>query len=104
MTNKIQFGKNAGASQPSRGQTRHLFYYVTIELLKECLIQAGIQINEDTITSSIIKIFSDLESPAATSLSEAALDVIDDYLTRKNEDCVFSEPKFTGEKNPETRL
>lgn len=97
LTNKIQFGRRA--IQPSRGQTRHLFYYVTIELLKECLSQAGIQINEDTITNSLIRVFRDLESPAAISLSDAALNVIDDYLTKENEDCVFSEPNFSGDLN-----
>lgn len=97
LSNKIQFGRRA--SKPSRGQTRHLFYYVIVELLKECLIQATITVNEDSITEAIIKIFNDLESPAATSLSEAALNVIDDYLTKENEDCVFSEPNFTGDLN-----
>lgn len=97
LTNKIQFGRRA--SKFTRGQTRHLFYYVIIELLKECLIQAGISVNEDSITDAVIKIFIDLDSQAAINLSDAALNVIDDYLTVENDDSVFKEPNFTGDLN-----
>lgn len=97
LTNKIQFGRRA--SKPTRGQTRHLFYYVVIELLKECMIHTQIHIDEDTITTSIIKIFNNLDFDASTSLSEAALNVIDDYITKENEDSIFNELNFSGDLN-----
>ena len=94
---KIKFGR--GADKLSRGQTRYLFYFVLNELLKECMIHSGIELNPINISSSVIKVFTNLESEAAKQLSEAALNVIDDYLTRGNEDSVFTEPKFNEDLN-----
>lgn len=96
-TQKIKFGRSA--EKHTRGQTRHLFYYVLIQLLKECMIQAGISINNQTITYAVIRVFQDMNSEAAKDLSEAALNVIDDYLLRDKEDSVFTEPDFTGDLN-----
>ncbi len=96
-TQKIKFGR--AAEKPSRGQTRHLFYYVLIQLLKECMLQASIPINSQSITYSIIRVFLDFNFAAAEDLSESALNVIDDYLLREKEDSLFTEPNFTGDLN-----
>ncbi|MGK9476725.1 AIPR family protein [Melioribacter sp. OK-6-Me] len=96
-TQKIKFGR--AAEKSSRGQTRHLFYYVIVQLLKECMLQASIPINNQSITFSIIRVFKDYNSPAAQELSEAALNVIDDYLLREKEDSLFTEPNYTGDLN-----
>ena len=63
------------------------------------MIHSGIELNPINISSSVIKVFTNLESEAAKQLSEAALNVIDDYLTRGNEDSVFTEPKFNEDLN-----
>lgn len=97
LSNSIQFGRRA--SKETRGQTRHLFYYVLIDLLKECMIQTNLPLNESSISACVIKVFTDQESEASKGITEAALNVIDDYLTRQNEDSVYSEPKFTGDLN-----
>lgn len=94
---KIKFGR--GAEKPTRGQTRYLFYFVLVELLKECMLHSAIELTPLNISSSVIKVFSDLESDAATQLTDAALNVIDDYLTMGNEDAIFTEPKFNGDLN-----
>jgi len=96
-TQKIKFGR--AAERASRGQTRHLFYYVIIQLLKECMLQASIAINSQSITFAIIRVFNDYNSSAAEELSEAALNVIDDYLLREKEDSLFTEPNYTGDLN-----
>lgn len=97
LTQKVKFGRNA--DKPTRGQTRYLFYYVLVELLKECMLHSGIETSPTNISVSVIKVFSDIESEAAKQLTEAALNVIDDYLTMGNEDAVFTEPKFNGDLN-----
>lgn len=97
LSNSIQFGRRA--SKETRGQTRHLFYYVLIDLLKECMIQANLPLNESSISECVIKVFNDQDNEACKGITEAALNVIDDYLTRQNEDSVYSEPKFTGDLN-----
>jgi len=96
-TQKIKFGR--AAERASRGQTRHLFYYVIVQLLKECMLQASLPINNQSITFSIIRVFKDYDSSAAQELSEAALNVIDDYLLREKEDSLFTEPNYTGDSN-----
>jgi hypothetical protein len=96
-TEKIKFGRNA--SKPTRGQTRYLFYYVIKELLRECMIQAHILCTSTNITHCIIKIFENIDSEACQILNEAALNVIDDYLTKENEDSIFMEPDFSGDLN-----
>lgn len=94
---KIKFGR--GAEKSTRGQTRYLFYFVLIELLKECMMHSAIEVTPLNISSSVIKVFTDFESEAAKQLADAALNVIDDYLTRGNEDSVFTEPKFNEDLN-----
>lgn len=97
LSQKIKFGRNAEKS--TRGQTRYLFYFVLTELLKECMLHAEIETRLSNVSNCVILVFSDLEGDAAKQLSDAALNVIDDYLTMGNEDAIFTEPKFTGDLN-----
>ena len=52
---RFKFGR--GAEKQQRGQTRHLFYLVTIELLKDCFIAAGITSTNRNITDALLKLF-----------------------------------------------
>ncbi len=97
LSQKIKFGRYA--EKPTRGQTRYLYYFVLTELLKECMLNAGVDTSLSNISDGIVHIFTDLECDAAKQLSDAALNVIDDYLTMGNEDSIFTEPKFTGDLN-----
>lgn len=97
LAQKIKFGR--GAEKSTRGQTRYLFFFVVIELLKECMTHSAIEISPINISSSVIKIFKDLESDAAKQLTDAALNVIDEYMTKENEDSVFAEPKYNEDLN-----
>lgn len=99
LAQKIKFGR--GAEKPSRGQTKFLFFYVVVELLKECMMHSNIEISNTNVTDAVIRVFKNLDADAATQLSEAALNVIDDYLTMGNEDAIYTEPKFssTGDLN-----
>jgi len=63
------------------------------------MLQASIAINSQSITFAIIRVFNDYNSSAAEELSEAALNVIDDYLLREKEDSLFTEPNYTGDLN-----
>lgn len=94
---KIKFGR--GAEKKTRGQTRYLFYFVLVELMKECMLHSSIELTPLNISSAVIKVFEDIDSDAATQLTDAALNVIDDYLTNGNEDSIFTEPKFNGDLN-----
>lgn len=92
LAQKIKFGRSAEKS--TRGQTKFLFFYVIMELLKECMLHSSIQITNSHLTNSVIRVFKDLESNEAKPLIDGALNVIDDYLTMGNEDAIFTEPKY----------
>lgn len=88
------FGR--GAKNPTRGSTRYLFIMVVVELIKDLLINSGLQYGPNEITKAVIMM------GGATSLQEigdSAVQVIDDYLTDGNEDSLFSEPEFLKTKN-----
>lgn len=97
LTQKVKFGRNS--DKPTRRQTRYLFYFVLIELLKDCMMHSAIEITPKNISMCVIKVFNDIEGDAVKQLTDAALNVIDDYLTNGNEDAVFTEPKFNGDLN-----
>ncbi len=68
-SNKFQFGR--AAEKPSRGPTRFLFYRIVVELLKSAMTEANIEISNQNITKSLLKLFkkysnSDKENPFST--------------------------------------
>jgi len=97
LAQKIKFGR--AAEIPARGQTRYLFYFVLTELLKECMLHSELETNSKNISEAYIKIFRELDSETAKQLVDAALNVIDEYLTNGNEDSIYTEPRFTGDLN-----
>jgi hypothetical protein len=90
--NKAKFGRNAEKS--SRGQTRYLFYFVLVDLVKDILIHAGRSHSLPDVTKAIVELFSDDAQEIGNSLSELALYVIDNYMADGNPDSVFSEPEY----------
>ncbi len=91
IANNIRFGRNA--DKPSRGQTRYLFYYILVDLIKNILINESKPYGLKDITASVIKIF-DNESDTSKGLISIALNVIDNYLADGNPDSLFTEPEF----------
>jgi len=103
VTQEIKFGRSAGKTAGgqinTRGMTKYLFIFVLIELLKDCMSYSQIEQTLINVSSAVIQLFSEKDSVASQQLIEAALNVIDDYLTSGNEDAVFTEPKYTGDIN-----
>lgn len=91
IANEIKFGRSA--EKPSRGQTRYLFYYVVMDLVKHILINNSKPYGLKELTEAVIKIFT---SPAENfnNLVNIALNVIDNYLADGTDDSLFSEPEF----------
>jgi len=85
------YGFGRGAKQPTRGQTRYLFIMVAVDLVKDFLINTSLDYGHASISSAIIK-FGD--AGLLTEVGESAVQLIDDYLTKGNEDSLFSEPEF----------
>jgi len=89
---RFKFGR--GAEKQQRGQTRHLFYMLTVELLKDCFIAADIATTNKNITAAVLKLFNPKNEVTLSALLEYAISTADDYLTVGHEYSVFKEPKY----------
>jgi len=92
----FKFGR--GAPQQSRRQTRFLFLMVTMELLKDVLIKAGVPVSHKELTRALLKLVDARNEAARRALLDSAIEVIDTYLTA-GEDSVFLEPSFVNTFN-----
>ena len=93
-----QFKFGRGGPVPRR-QTRFLFYMVTVEVLREAMTRAGIQVTSKGITRSLTKIFAAGNEVAKDALMHASVEVVDEYLTQGSDDSIFDEPAFANTFN-----
>ncbi|MGO0063860.1 AIPR family protein [Brevibacillus fluminis] len=97
---KYKFGR--GAEKPTRGQTRYLYFFVLMELLKDCILQAGQNSyyeDRSFYTKCILKLNDINNKDAFNELQENAIAVIDEYMLPSG-DCTYNrEPKFSGDIN-----
>jgi len=99
LTIAIKFGRSA--EKQSRGQTKFLFCYVIIELLKYCMEVAAVEKENTNVSKAVVKVFSDINSESSNILRNSALAIIDDYLSPTLEDSIFHEESYktTGDLN-----
>ncbi|WP_353857959.1 AIPR family protein [Azospirillum formosense] len=90
------YGFGRGAKQPTRGQTRYLFIMVAVDLVKDILINSGSGYGSASISKAIIALD---KGGLLNEIGEAALQLVDDYLTDGNEDCLFNESEFNKLKD-----
>jgi len=84
-----QFGRNA--PEPSRRQTRFLFYMIVLELLRDVMIRANMNPSEFALTNALIKLLRPANYEALKALQEKAVEAVDEYLTKGSDNSVFSE-------------
>lgn len=89
------FGR--GSRKTSRRQTRYLFYMVVMDLLRDVLLRANKPSSPRELTQALLKLAQNDE--AAKELFDAAVGVVDEYLTQGEEDSVFAEPGFTNKNS-----
>ena len=89
---RFKFGR--GAEKQQRGQTRHLFYMLSVELLKDCFIAAERPATNKNITLAFLKLFNPANEAPLSALLEYAVSIADDYLTHGREYSIFKEPAF----------
>jgi len=94
---RFKFGR--GAEKQQRGQTRHLFYMLAVELLKDCFIAAERHATNKNITKAFLELFLPANEAVLNALLEYAISIADDYLTVGHEYSVFKEPKFSEKGN-----
>ena len=89
LSNNYGFGR--GAKSQTRGQTRFLFVMVAIDLTRDILINLGLDSGAAAISRTVIAL---AKQSLLDEIGEAAVSLVDDYLTQGNEDSLFSEPEF----------
>lgn len=90
---QFEFGRGAPIKQ--RALTRFLFYTLTVEVFKGCFITAyeRVATNKD-ITIALLKLFKPENETELKVLLDCAIAIIDEYMSRGNENCIFQEPTF----------
>lgn len=97
---RYNFGR--GSIKPTRGQTRFLFFMITIDILKDVMLTAfndPNKVNKSNITKAILELCKSENSNALSELLETAIQVVDEYLTNGAEDSLFSEPTYKNDLN-----
>lgn len=94
---RLGFGR--GSRKTSRRQTRYLFYLVATDLLRDVMIRSSLPTTASSITDAFLRLFSAGHEDAARELIDAAVGVIDEYLTQGEEDSVFTDPTFKDKFN-----
>lgn len=89
LSSAHSFGRGARVS--TRGQTRYLFVLVAVDLVRDLLINLGVDSSASAISRAIIALGTE---GLLSDIGEAAVSLIDDYLTQGNEDSLFSESEF----------
>ncbi len=91
--NGYGFGRGAG-NKNTRRQTRFLFYFVVIDLLKDALSRGGHKTDLRTVSDALVAVLEDAEAGGA--LLDSAIEVIDSYFTQGTENSVFEEAVFVN--------
>lgn len=85
------YGFGRGAKKQSRGQTRYLFVTVVIDLLRDYLVHMKIGRSNPEVTDAVLKL---AEADLLAHFGDAAVGVVDEYLTDDTDDSIFLEPEF----------
>ncbi len=100
VADQLRFGR--GAEDPSRRQTRFLFYFVVLEFLRETLIRANNRVpSTKEQTNTLLTLLQEENQDALQGLLDSAIEVVAEYLNRESDDSLFKEPRFrlTGDLN-----
>jgi AIPR protein len=92
----FESGKRMGFGRggiTARRQTKFLYYFIFINLLRDGLQKEQLPSELADITDAVIRLL-DQGSDAGKLLEEMAAALIDNYLTESNENSVFREAKF----------
>lgn len=89
LANNYGFGR--GAQKSTRGQTRFLFIFVAVDLVKDLLVHLNRPRSNPELAAAVVKL---ADAGLLKDVGDAAVGVIDDYLTYGAEDSIFTEPDY----------
>jgi hypothetical protein len=87
---RLGFGRGGGTA---RRQTKFLYYFVFINLLRDALQKEQLPSGLEETTDAVVRLL-DNQNDAGKLLEEMAAALIDNYLTESNENSVFREDRF----------
>lgn len=96
----FKFGR--GAEKYSRGQTRYLFFFILLELLKDVILKAGLSeryLEKSFYTNCVLELSKAENQNAFKELQQTAIDVVDEYMTQGGEQSYLKEPLYKGDIN-----
>ena len=101
VADAIGFGRNT--ARPSRRQSRFLFYYIIMEMLKETIILTP-ELQQPTgsvsdLTDAMFKLATPKAKEQLDVLSNSAITLIDQYLTFGSENSAHKEKSFVEDHN-----
>ena len=97
FADQYKFGR--GAEEPSRRQTRFLFYFVVIDFLSDTLIRAHRAHSARELTNALLSLLQVANQDAVKGLLDSSLEVLDEYLNQESEDSLYKEQGFQGDLN-----
>ncbi len=92
---RLEFGRGG---PPARRQTKFLFYFVTINLLRDVLQKATLDASNAAITLAIIKLLCS-QNAGGEELVSSAAQLLDNYMSEGDENNVFNEPAYRNSYN-----
>lgn len=93
------YGFGRGADKPSRRQTRFLFYMVALDVLRGIMTYANLDTGPKSLTGALLKLYTPGHEEAAKAFTDAAIEVVDEYMTQGSEESVYDEPAFRNTFN-----
>ena len=97
LADQFKFGR--GAAEPSRRQTRFLFYFIVLDFLDETLIRAHRSRSSKELTNALLILLQEANQDALQALLDSAIEVVDVYLNPASEDSANQEPNYQGDLN-----
>jgi hypothetical protein len=91
VTLAASYGFGRGANKPTRGQTKFLFIFLLISLIRRSLLNAQLDSTNPGIVAAVIALDN---NDRLQEIGEVAIEVVDEYMTDGNEDTLYLEPGF----------
>lgn len=84
---------------PARRQSKFIFYFSVIALLKHALVLAVRPHGDADVSDAIVKLLRDPGTDGGSALIDAAAGLIDSYMTEADDNCILQEPALRGQFN-----
>ena len=91
----LQFGRGG---PPARRQTKFLFYFIAVNLLRDVLQKEGATASNANVSAALVRLL-DQATDGGEELVSGAAQLIDAYMSEGDDNCVFKEPIYRNSFN-----